>query len=144
MSNERLHVVVRRRWTVALVGLVAVLAGCSGGEVLSRETASQEGWIWGLTVERGQITCERGISDLMIGFRPDGSSFMYALSSNAVGDALGKRGSRYTAAQLGDIWDGKAPFRPFLDAAWRACGREDGAPDHDAQVVMGNAYQDRQ
>jgi len=125
---------------VALVVLVMSFFAF-GRKNLSRDDALEDGWTWGLTVKSGSVTCDKGISEPMIGFTPTDSEVTYALSSNAVADARAVGDSKFTYAQLGDIWDGRSPFRPFLDAAWRACGWEDGAPDYEARTVMGNAYQ---
>lgn len=130
---------------LATASLWLLLSSCGeAGDTLSKETASEQGWPWGLSVDAGTVTCDKGISSAQIGFRAEGSGTTHALSSNAIADARARPGSTdFVYAQLGDIWDGTSPFRPFLNAAWRRCGYQDGAPEHEARQVMGNAYQPR-
>ena len=128
--------------SAAVVVGVLLLGSCSTGPMLSQAQASQEGWAWGLKVQSGSVTCDKGVSGPEIGFIPSGSKVDYALSSNATADArVRPSDSRFTYAQLGDIWDGTSPFRPFLDAAWRSCGYNGGASDYEVYNVMGNGYQ---
>lgn len=135
-------VTVRGRVVVAAVALMllVLVGGCSSGPSLSRSDAEAEGWVWGLTVDSGTMVCESGIAEPAIGFRPDGSDLVYALTEDAVADAQVVQDSEFTAGQLGDIWDGVKPFRPFLSAAWKACDWDYGS-DRDAEIVMGNSYQ---